>query len=763
MNILLVESSTLYKDILQRALQGMSDLNIDQVGTAAQAWQALQHQSYQFFVLAGQFDDGTGIELARALRVNAAAATAPIVVLTSSASAEMAQAAALAGVTELFRKQDIDELVRFMRHYIDVQSPMHCRVLYVEDANDQRALLTAALTDWGMQVDAFASADEAWKAFPAGRYDLVLCDVVLSGAMSGARLINRIRRLPVPLGATPLLAVTAFDNPARRIELFQLGVDDYVQKPILLEELRVRIFNLLSRKRALERNQILLAATALGVVYLSGDGVVTAADDNAENLFRAPEKGLLGRAWHELLCPLSVSIGEDIWHTLARGESIHGQHLAVRRLDGTVCPVELTGLEVAEISDQRQYVLLLRDTEQEHALAEKLVQAKVAAESAERLKSEFMANMSHEIRTPLNAIIGLSHLLKQLPIEDEVREHIGRIDSAGQQLLELVNSVLDLARIGAGKLQLESHPVKPESLLDEVAGMIAEKARQKGVAIRIETEALPSGLMGDPLRLRQALLNYAANAVKFTEAGQVDLRCRIVERQARGVTLCFEVEDSGIGIAPEQLPSLFAAFRQVDGSASRRFGGVGLGLALTRELAERMKGTVGVRSTLGSGSVFWFTAFLEYGQGRALATAPVNLLPVAEMEKILRESFAGTPVLLVEDNAINREVAQALLGRLGLVVDLAEDGEEAVLKAGSNRYALILMDLRMPRMDGFQATELILKQGRAAKAPIVALTANALPEERTRCLAAGMKDFISKPIKPEVLYAVLLRWLREID
>ncbi|MEN3372022.1 response regulator [Dechloromonas sp. ZS-1] len=387
----------------------------------------------------------------------------------------------------------------------------------------------------------------------------------------------------------------------------------------------------------------------------------------------------------------------------------------------------------------------------------------MAAESAERLKSEFMANMSHEIRTPLNAIIGLSHLLKQLPIEDEVREHIGRIDSAGQQLLELVNSVLDLARIGAGKLQLESHPVKPESLLDEVAGMIAEKARQKGVAIRIETEALPSGLMGDPLRLRQALLNYAANAVKFTEAGQVDLRCRIVERQARGVTLCFEVEDSGIGIAPEQLPALFAAFRQIDGSASRRFGGVGLGLALTRELAERMKGTVGVRSTLGSGSVFWFTAFLEYGQGRALATAPVNLLPVAEMEKILRESFAGTPVLLVEDNAINREVAQALLSRLGLVVDLAEDGEEAVLKAGSNRYALILMDLRMPRMDGFQATELILKQGLAAKAPIVALTANALPEERTRCLAAGMKDFISKPIKPEVLYAVLLRWLREID
>ena len=761
MNILLVDSSMLYKGILQQALAPYGDVRIDQVTSLAQARQMLEDREFGFFVISGQLEDGSGLAFARELRQSGQAKVEPIVVLTSSASANMAAEALESGVTELFRKQDLDELLRFMRHYVEIHQPMYCRVLYVEDANDQRAVLAAQMREWGMTVEAFSSADEAWKAFDAGQYDLVLCDVVLGGQMTGSRLINRIRRSPLPRGATPLLAVTAFDHPARRVELFQLGVDDYVLKPIVEEELRARVHNLLSRKRAVERNQLLLSATALGVVTLDPLGHVDSLDANARAIFRAEEQAMIGLPLHTLFSDLGEAGAAKILETLDSGASQPKQRLHVLRQDGTTAPVEVTALEIMGETDYRQFAFLLRDIEHECTLAENLLKARVAAESAERMKAEFMANMSHEIRTPLNAIIGMAYLLQRAPLPEAYLSHVRRINNAGHQLLELVDSVLDLSKIGSGKLQLDARPVNVQEILNEVAGLIGGRAREKGLLVRVEPCQVPSGLVGDPLRLRQALLNYANNAVKFTERGECILRASVAARFTYGVMLQFEVEDTGIGISTEILQNLFAPFLQGDGSPTRQHGGTGIGLAITRELAELMGGQVGVSSEPGQGSRFWFTAMLEFAQTKleSLHSTP-NILPAGQLEEILRAEFEGVRVLLVEDDRANREVGVALLKDVGLVVDTAGDGLEAIEKARQQRYALILMDILMPKLDGIQATREILQLPGGGDVPIVALTANALAEEKARCLEAGMKDFVTKPIHTEHLFSVLLRWLR---
>jgi PAS domain S-box-containing protein len=756
MNILLVEASSLYRDILQQALGNYEDVEIHLASDRTQAMAALEERKFQFFIISGQLPDGSGVDLARELRQSGLVMLEPIVLLTANASAQLAAEAGQAGVTELFRKQDLDELVRFLRHYLQVLQPMRCRILYVEDANDQRALLEAQLRAWGVSVDAFPSADEAWLAFERKPYDLVLCDVVLIGSMSGSRLINRIRRLPSPRGETPVLAVTAFDNPTRRIELFQLGVDDYVLKPVVEAELRVRIYNLVARKRAVERSQLLLSATSLGVVLVDVDGYVESLDDNAQSIFACDAGACVGKDIAALFADLRQEGAAALMHKLQQGELVNRTRQLALRSDGRKIPVEMTALMMRAGGDGRQFALLLRDTSEEDALAENLLRAKLAAEEAERMKSEFLANMSHEIRTPLNAIIGMAHLLMRAPLADEQLSHVNHINTAGEHLLGLISGVLDLSKIGAGKLDLEALPIDLQSLVQDVADIVAERAKAKGLTVCVEVASLPRGVIGDPLRLRQALLNYASNAVKFTERGRIVLRVERVLDLGDSYLLRFEVEDSGIGIPPAVREQLFAAFRQGDGSTTRRFGGTGLGLAITRELAGLMGGEVGVSSVPGEGSRFWFTARLTCSAEGVVGEA--NALMHDTLS--LGEHFAGKRVLLVEDDPVNRQVAEAILEEFDFALDVAEDGQVAVDKVCEQEYDLILMDMLMPRMDGLQATQLIRAMPGRACVPVIALTANAFAEERQRCLDAGMNDFIAKPIRPDALFRMMGRYLR---
>ena len=382
--------------------------------------------------------------------------------------------------------------------------------------------------------------------------------------------------------------------------------------------------------------------------------------------------------------------------------------------------------------------------------------AKERAEEANRAKSTFLANMSHEIRTPLNAITGMAYLLRKTAVTPQQADKLDKIDASGRHLLEIINAILDLSKIDAGKVALECGVVRIDALLGNIDSMLAHKAEEKGLRLRVEKPAFNGALLGDATRLQQALLNYAANALKFTEHGTIVIRASCIDETNETMTVRFEVEDTGIGVGEKDQARLFDAFEQADASTTRRYGGTGLGLAITRKIAELMGGQVGVISVPGHGSTFWFTAILGKGDSGEVTAPPKD---EENIDRLLDGALAGKHVLLAEDSPINAEITQILLGEGGLMADLVEDGEAAVRQAELTQYDLILMDLQMPILDGFDATRRIREIAGYADTPILALTANAFAEDKARCLEAGMNDFISKPVSPPDLYRALARWL----
>jgi len=480
------------------------------------------------------------------------------------------------------------------------------------------------------------------------------------------------------------------------------------------------------------------------------------------------EGELVGTICHQTVCPTEINRCPvtDLGQTIDNSERIL-LHISGERIPiiKNVVRMNYEGRDIllesfSDISDRKRMEL-------------QLLAAKEAAEAASVSKSQFLANMSHEIRTPMNGVIGFLELLqRQENMGDPQKKYIAMALRSGETLLQLINDILDLSKIEAGKMEIAVTELNLISLVEEVANFFSDQAHRKGIELTVHIEKdVPSTLRGDPVRLRQVLVNLLGNALKFTRQGEISIHVSLAEEEEQSALFRFEVRDTGIGIAPDARLRIFKAFAQADGSTTRQYGGTGLGLAIADQLVSMMGGEIEVESVPGEGSTFRFTARLEK-QDNVPASLGDRMLPGAQEEgessdvPVNNGKFSAFRVLLAEDNPVNQALGTAMLEYFGCRTDVAEDGLEALEALTAERYDLILMDCQMPRMDGYEATREIRKrespgtgESGSRRIPIVALTAHALEGDREICLKAGMDDYLSKPYKSDELYSVLARWL----
>jgi PAS domain S-box-containing protein len=516
-----------------------------------------------------------------------------------------------------------------------------------------------------------------------------------------------------------------------------------------------------ARQTAEARFRVIFEQAPLGVVLLDPEsGLITEANARFGEIVGRPADTLVG------VDPIQLTHPEDAAESRTQLARLNAGRIAGYRInkrylrpDGTSVWVSLAFAPVKVASeDAPRYLGIVEDISARMEMEERLRQASAEAAAANAAKSEFLAHMSHEIRTPMNAVLGLAQVLERESLAPNQRDMVGRIRTAGQSLLTILNDVLDLSKIEAGQLRIEPRPFDLATLLANVDSLMGQAAHGKGLALRVEPPALPPGLLlGDGLRIEQILLNLVGNAIKFTERGEVAVRVQVHEVSDARLRLRVEVRDTGIGISAEALARLFTPFTQADAGIGRRFGGTGLGLSICKRLAELMEGTIGADSRPGLGSCFWFELPLDRVVDAVATVAPVSQ-PVAPPSG---PRLPGMHVLVVDDSAMNRDLVERALALEGATATLAADGQQAleVLKSGAQGFDAVLMDVQMPVLDGLAATRRIRGELGLTALPVIAFTAGVRDDQQAAARAAGADDVLPKPMDLEQMTQLLMRWI----
>ncbi len=649
------------------------------------------------------------------------------------------------------------------------------RILVVDDEERNRRLLVAMLEAQNYTTLEAADGAQALELVRQNPPDMILLDIMMPG-MDGYAVVRALKAVAATQ-LIPIVLVTALDDKESWRRGMEAGASDFLTKPVDRIRLGLRIRNLLALRDynnfVVQREQeirALMDHLMEAVIQIDDRGVVRSVNSAVQRLLGHAPQELVGhdinRLMHE---PDRDQHNGDIQRHLRTDEARVGgivRNVTGLHKDGHLLDLEM-GITEYDSQGERYFICSLRDISERKRLMADLTRARDEAQSANRAKSSFLATMSHEIRTPLGGLMGMLELLSMSPLADEQRETLETASDSGRSLLRILNDILDWSKIEEGKLELAPQATSIAGLVADVANTYVHVASGNGVTVAQQVDArLSPALMVDPLRLSQILNNFMSNAIKFSKrGGQVELRVELIERREGAEDVRFSVKDTGIGIDPQAQSHLFQSYGQASADTARMYGGTGLGLAICRRLADLMDGRIDVASEPGRGSTFSITLTLpvartgvEPRRGQATIAAAASAWPLVH-----GAAAADAPlVLVVDDHPVNRKLLARQLGLLGLRVETAQDGKEALPLWRDGRYALVITDCHMPQLDGYELTYAIrgieADQARA-RTPIFAWTANALADEIERCAAAGMDELLVKPADLVQLKRMLEKWL----
>lgn len=766
LSVLIAEPSKTGRHIFAQLMSRMG-VSVTFTTSARETYLEAGKKRYNLICLSQKLPDDEGVNVCAKLRKMDQYATTTVLLVTPQKSSVNYDYAFSSGVTQLIGRHELHRFAHAVGLMVERTKPIKGKVLVVEDSRSQAEYISALLTSMGLEVFVVCSGEHAIKELSANRYNLTVVDVVLAGSMTGVELVDYIRTLPEPYNHVRVLAMSAYEDPSRRIKLFNLGVDDFISKPIVREELIARVRGLLSQHyiaATVEENERL--NRSLSQLLDNSPDMIGRFDMAGKLLFMNPrmesELGVraadeVGKHYSQLGLNSETQLiyQKAIEQMLTKKEVVRYQTSGKNNVDFDLqFSPEVVSEEIVS------FICSARDITQLTRLQKQLMASKEAVEQASEAKTRFLATMSHELRTPLNAISGFGQLMRQKLNQQDVNqqefdEYLGLIGENSSNLTTLIDDVLDLSQIEAGKLTSNLQPVKLHKFIEGIKSGFGASCAERKIELLVTIDAEENmEVVIDKVKTLTMINNLLDNAIKFSfDGGVVMMNVHGSVNQLR-----VEIMDKGVGIPEDFKDKLYSPFEQVDNSRTRDYGGTGLGLSIVHKFALFLGGSIDISSTEGEGTV----CILQI-PGHPMEQADEPVVQEAAVEPVSDVSFDGQKILVVEDSVVNQQLMTACLTNYGLTVEIAENGLEGIEKTQSWRPDLVLMDMHMPKMDGLEATTKIREIESVRDIPVFGLSADVHKEYIDKAYECGINEYLTKPVDFNQLSQLLSKYIGQIN